>query len=146
MRGFEEAIRDDMELEERMIKLIRKELKKLPEGKLKRGARGRSVYENQTHSLPPNGARALAIARRNLLETKLRIVQDNLKAQERLMRTYKSYRDDKVLERMSKVYQDIIGAAWRKDAQQRHEVRLASQQQILQVLQYELEPLIGTGK
>ena len=131
MRGFEEAIRDDMELEKRMITLIQKEIKKLPEGKLKRGARGRSVYVNQTRSLPPRGARALAIARRNLLEAKLRIIHENLRAQERLIRKYKSYRDDKVLEGMSKVYQDIIGEAWRKDAQQRQEDRTASQRKAI---------------
>ena len=100
MRGFEEAIRRDMEMEKQMLKLIRREIKKLPEGRLKQGASGRGVYENRTHSLPPDGKRALAIARRNLLEVKKRTIEENLKMQERLEKKYKSYRDDKVLEQV----------------------------------------------
>ena len=131
MRGFEEAIHRDMELEKKMLKLIGKELKVLPGGRLKRGAGGRSVYENQNHSLPPDGKRARDIARRNLLEVKKRTIEENLKMQERLAKKYKSYRDDKVLERMSTVYGNIIEAAWKKAAQQRQAARIAAQQQAI---------------
>ena len=64
MRGFETAIKQDMELEKRMIMLIRQEMKRLPASRLKQGANGRSVYENQIHSIPPNGKRAREIARK----------------------------------------------------------------------------------
>ena len=131
MRGFEEEIRKDMELERRMLKLIVQEMKRLPAGRLKLGANGRSVYERRTHSLPPDGKRALAIARWNLLEVKKRTIEENLKAQEVVMVKYKSYRDDRVLERMSPVYQKIIEAAWKKAAQRRQTERIAAQQQAI---------------
>lgn len=127
MRGFEEAIRRDMELEEQMLKQIRQEIKKLPPGSLKQGAGGRSVYEKQIRSLPPHGQRARAIARRNLLEAKRKTIEKNLEAQERLLEKYKSYRDDKVLARMRPVYQKLIEEAWAKAAQKRQEARIEAQ-------------------
>lgn len=97
MRGFEEAIRRDMELEEQMLKQIRQEIKKLPTGSLKQGAGGRSVYEKQTRSLPPHGQRARDIAQRNLLEAKRKTIEKNLKVQERLLEKYKSIETIKYL-------------------------------------------------
>lgn len=131
MRGFEQAIRRDMELERQMLKLIRQEIQRLPEGWLKQGGGGKSIYENGTRSLPPKGERALAIARRNLLETKLRTIEENLEGQEQLLEKYKSYRDDRVLGRMRPVYQRIVEAAWSREAQQRQAARIAAQQKAL---------------
>ncbi len=131
MRGFEAAIKQDMELEKRMITLIRQEMKGLPSGRLKQGANGRSVYENQTHSIPPNGKRAREIARRNLLERKLKIIEENLKVQEQLRQRYRSYRDDRVLEGMKPVYRKIIEAAWERSARHRQDARIAAQQQAI---------------
>ncbi|MBR4410078.1 MAG: hypothetical protein IKT31_02040 [Firmicutes bacterium] len=131
MRGFETAIKQDMELEKRMITLIRQEMKKLPSGRLKQGASGRSVYENQTHSIPPNGERARGIARRNLLEFKLKIIEENLRAQEELRKRYRSYRDDRVLALLKPVYQNILKKAWSEIAQQRQAARIAAQQQAI---------------
>ncbi len=131
MRGFKEAIEQDMELERKMLNLIEREQRRLPSGRLKQGANGRSVYEKETRSLPPDGARALAIARRNLLEVKKRIIEENLKAQETVAKKYKSYRDDKVLEGMKPVYRKIIGAAWERAARQQQEARIAAQQQAI---------------
>lgn len=132
MRGFEEAIRSDMKLEKRMMKIIRQEMKVLPEGWLRQGGGGRSVYENGKQSLPPDGPRTLAIARRNLLKRKLQTIEENLKAQEILLKKYKSYRDDKVLKQMRPVYQRILGTAWTVAARQRQEARLAAQQQSIE--------------
>lgn len=131
MRGFETAIKQDMELEKRMITLIRQEMKTLPSGRLKQGAGGRSVYENQTHSIPPNGKRAREIARRNLLEHKLEIIEENLKVQEQLRQRYRSYRDDRVLALLKPVYQNILKKAWAEIARKRQDSRIAAQQQAI---------------
>ena len=131
MRGFETAIKQDMELEKRMITLIRQEMKRLPSGRLKQGANGRSVYENQTHSIPPNGERARGIAQRNLLEFKLKIIEENLRAQEELRKRYRSYRDDRVLALLKPVYQNILKKAWVEIARKRQDSRIAAQQQAI---------------
>lgn len=131
MRGFEDAMRRDMELEKYLLKMIKKEMNKLPAGRLKQGASGRGVYENRIHSLPPEGKRARMIAQRNLLEAKMRTIEENLKMQERLADKYKSYRDDRVLERMKPVYRNIIEAMWLKAAHERQNGRIAAQQRAI---------------
>ena len=128
MRGFEEAIKKDMELERRMAKLLRQEIKKLPEGRLKQGGGGRSVYVDQNHSLPPRSKQARMIARRNLLEAKLAIIEENLQLQEQICHQYRSYRDDRVVAQMKPVYRKIIERAWTEAAQKRQEARIAAQQ------------------
>ena len=123
MRGFYTALKEDMALEKRMLKQISRELKVLPEGRLKQGKNGKSVYVNETHSLPPEGKRTVDIARRNLLEKKRSVIEKNLKAQEVLLGRYQSYRDDRVLAMMRPVYQKIIGRAWTKDVRAREAAR-----------------------
>lgn len=107
-----------MELEERTLRWIRQDLKRLPEGRLKLGSNGKSVYENVTHSLPPNSQRAVDIAQRNLLERKQAIIEGNLKGQRKLLNSYKSYRDDRVLAGMSKVYQKVLESDWERKARE----------------------------
>ena len=131
MRGFKGALERDMALEKQILKWIKKELKRLPEGRLKQGNNGRAVYVNQTQSLPLESKAAWAISWRNLLEAKQRIIENNLKAQEILRGKYASYRDDKVLEGMRPVYQKIIRAGWKKTAEQRQLDRIAVQQKAL---------------
>ena len=132
MRGFEEALKKDMELERRMVKLLRQEIKKLPEGRLKQGGGGRSVYVDQNHSLPPRGKQVRMIARRNLLEAKLAVIEENLKLQEQICQQYRSYRDDRVLAQMKPVYRNIIEQAWTEAARQRQDARIAAQQQAIE--------------
>ncbi|MBR4862241.1 MAG: hypothetical protein IKU09_08575 [Firmicutes bacterium] len=104
MRGFKTALERDVLLEKQMLKWIKKELKRLPEGHLKQGNNGKAVYVNRTECLSPEGKRAWEIAWRNLLEAKQSTIECNLKWQEILLGKYKSYRDDYVLQRMRPVY------------------------------------------
>jgi len=131
MRGFKEALERDMALERQMLKWINKELKRLPAGRLKQGNNGKAVYVNQTRSLPLEGKETWAIAWRNLLEVKQRIIEVNLSMQEALASKYRSYRDDKVLEGMRPVYQKIIHASWEKAAKKRQDERIAAQKKTL---------------
>lgn len=128
MRGFKTALERDVLLEKQMLKWIKKELKRLPEGHLKQGNNGKAVYVNRTECLPPEGKRAWEIAWRNLLEAKQSTIECNLKWQEILLGKYKSYRDDYVLQRMRPVYRRIIEASWAKAAQKRQADRIAAQQ------------------
>lgn len=86
---------------------------------------------DQTRSLPLEGKEVKAIARRNLLEVKQRIIEENLKAQELLVEKYKPYRDEKVLEGMRPVYQKVIAADWAKTARERQEARIAAQREAI---------------
>ncbi len=128
MRGFKNSLESDMKFERDMLKLICKELKNLPEGTLKQGKNGKAVYECVTKSLPPNGMRANAIAQRNLLQKKKCIIETNLKAQERLLKQYQSYRDDQILAGMRPVYQKILLRTWTEQAKNRERARLVSQE------------------
>jgi hypothetical protein len=131
MRGFKDALERDIALERQMLKWIKKEIKRLPEGRLKQGNNGKAVYVNRIQSLPPEGKRAWAIAWRNLLEAKQRTIEENLKWQEIITEKYKSYRDDRVLERMRPVYQRIIEAGWEKAAKKKQDAKITAQQEAL---------------
>lgn len=131
MRGFKDALERDIALEKQILKWIKKELKRLPEGRLKQGNNGKAVYVNRTHCLPPNGVQAQQIARRNLLEVKQRTIEGNLKLQEAMVEKYRSYRDDRILERMRPVYRRIIEAVWEKKSRERQQARIAVQQEAL---------------
>ena len=132
MRGFKDALECDIALEKQMLKWIKKEIRRLPAGRLKQGNNGKAIYADQTRCLPLEGKEAKAIARRNLLEAKLRTIEANLKAQEQLLKKYKSYRDDRVLERMRPVYQKVIGTDWAKTARERQAARIAAQQEAIE--------------
>ena len=128
MRNFKMLLEKDMQLERQILKAITKELKVLPEGFLKSGKNGNAIYENDTKSISADGPRALKIARRHLLERKRRIIEKNLKSQEKLMRQYCSYRDDRILESMRPVYQRVIGAAWAQQARLQEMSRIEAQE------------------
>lgn len=125
LRGFKRALEQDMALEKKVIRQINRRLKILPEGWLKQGKNGASVYENRTHSLPIESQRAVEIAMRNLLEKKKQIIENNLRAQERLLKTYQSYRDDQVLEGMRQVYRNILNRFWANREKERLAKRVA---------------------
>ena len=128
MRNFKTLLEKDMNLERQMLKFIAKELKTLPDGSLKTGKNGKAVYENDTKCISAEGQRALKIARRHLLEQKKKIIEKNLKAQEKLLAHYTSYRDDRVLAGMRPVYQKVIGTAWAKQARMQELSRIEAQE------------------
>ncbi len=131
MRGLKEALERDIKLEKQILKWIKKEIKRLPEGRLKQGNNGKAVYVNQTKSLPTEGKETWAIAWRNLLEVKQRIIEANLSMQEAMASKYRSYRDDKVLEEMRPVYQKVIRAGWEKKEQKRQINRITAQKKAM---------------
>ena len=131
MRGFKDALERDMALEKQLLKWIKKEIKRLPEGRLKQGNNGKAVYVDQSRSLTLEGKETWDIAWRNLLETKQRIIESNLKGQASLLEKYESYRDDKVSEKMRPVYQKIIHAGWKKAAEQRQMDKITAQKKTL---------------
>lgn len=45
MKDFENLLKADIALEERMLKMIQQELRTLPAGRLKLGNRGKSIYD-----------------------------------------------------------------------------------------------------
>ena len=128
MKNFKVLLEKDMQLEQQLLKAITKELKNLPEGFLKTGKNGNAVYVNDTKSIHPEGEHAQKIARRHLLERKKRIIEKNLKGQEKLLRQYSSYRDDRILESMRPVYQWVIGNAWTRRARLQEQSRIEAQE------------------
>ncbi|MBR5229726.1 MAG: hypothetical protein IKW01_02625 [Firmicutes bacterium] len=128
MRGFKLALEDDMVLERQTLKWIKKEIRRLPPGRLKYGNNRKAVYVNGIQSQPPTSDMARKIARRNLLEAKRRTIEENLRCQEILLKKYNSYRDDHVLEKMRPVYQHVIELEWEENARRRQAARAAAQE------------------
>ena len=59
MRDFANLLKADVALEERMLKMIQRELRTLPGGRLKLGRRGTAVYYKPENAGPKEKARCL---------------------------------------------------------------------------------------
>ncbi len=129
MRDFKSSLDSDIKFQQHMLKIINREMKALPEGTLNQGKNGRAVYENVTKSLPLHSERAVSIAKWNLLQKKKQIIEENLRIQEKIVKKYRSYRDDCVLETMRPVYKKILQSAWKEQDRIREEKRIALQNQ-----------------
>lgn len=113
MRDFQNSLKSDIALEEQLLKMIQRELRTLPGGRLKLGKNSSFVYFKQEKAkekdkaklLPIDSPLATGIARRTYLERQLRILENNLRVQKPLLAKYGSYAYEHVLQKISKVYQ-----------------------------------------
>lgn len=128
MRDFANLLKADIALEERMLKMIQRELRTLPGGRLKLGRSGTAVYYKPEHAapkekalfLPPGSSLAKGIARRTYLEKQKRIIENNLKLQKPLVGKYSPYSYHQVLPRLSPVYQ-LVDARAREEVESRRD-------------------------
>lgn len=128
MRDFENLLKADIELEERMLKMIQRELRALPGGRLKLGRGGKAIYFKPEKSglgekaqfLPPGSRLAKGIARRIYLEKQQRIIENNLKLQKVLVGKYTPYSYHQVLQRLSPVYR-LVDVSARQEVESQRE-------------------------
>ncbi|MGN1413822.1 MAG: hypothetical protein ACI4WY_06225 [Anaerovoracaceae bacterium] len=112
MRNFIHSLLADMELERLQLAKCKKELRNLPEGRLKTGKAGKNLYygdsSGQLKYILPDSKLAEKVSRRHFLEKRMRILMRNLEAQSRLLQCYVSYEDLSVANQLPKVYRERI--------------------------------------
>ncbi|MGN1144167.1 MAG: hypothetical protein ACI4SU_06335 [Anaerovoracaceae bacterium] len=110
MRNFIHSLLADMELERLQLAKCKKELRNLPEGRLRTGNHGRNLYYR-----PPEGAEkyirfqdrlAEKLALRRFLEKKVQTIEKNLQCQNYILQRYLPYTDEKIVSTLPKVYRN----------------------------------------
>ena len=119
MRNFRMELKKDVEYQKWLLSEYEKELAELPEGSLSRYKVGKKTYYKymvrkagrrmQRHVKHTEVELIEALCRKAFLKHSVRIMQDNVKAQEKLMDIYRSYSREHVLKELKTIYAE--GAA-----------------------------------
>ncbi len=121
MRNFKSELKKDVEYQKRLLAEYEKELACLPEGSLSRYQVGKKTYYKymvrkagrrmQRHVKSTEVELIGALCRKAFLKHSVRIMQDNVKAQEKLMDIYRSYSMENVLQELKPIYAESAAAS-----------------------------------